>query len=282
MDAIAQLADLRLRQGRLEEAEALLSVMDDTRDLTLAAAGVRIARGEPAVAVGILQRRARLLGEHHIETAATLALLVEAHLGDDDLAAAREVAAGLRAVADAQDRGLARALAVVASARIAAAESRTGEAIEDFERALRHLADLHRPLDTARVRLELARLLATDRQQLAVAEATQALATFEHLGATADADAAAALLRELGAPSRSGPKKIGPITLREQDVLRLVGNGLTNPEIAQRLFISRKTASNHVSNILTKLGLRNRAELAAYAVTQPAGPPSQPLSKADY
>jgi DNA-binding CsgD family transcriptional regulator len=202
-------------------------------------------------------------------------MLVEAHLGEDDLAAAREVAAGLRAVADAQDRGPAKALAVVASARIAAAESRTDEAIDDFERALRHLADLHRPLDTARVRLELARLLVTDRHQLAVAEATQALATFEQLGATADADAAAALLRELGAPSRSGPKKIGPITLREQDVLRLVGNGLTNPEIAQRLFISRKTASNHVSNILTKLGLRNRAELAAYAMTQTAGPRSQ-------
>jgi DNA-binding NarL/FixJ family response regulator len=133
---------------------------------------------------------------------------------------------------------------------------------------LRRLAELHRPLDTARVRLELARLLAEPGQQLAIAEATRALATFEQLGAAADANAAAALLRQLGAPHRPGPKNLGLITEREQDVLRLVANGLSNPEIAERLYISRKTASNHVSNILTKLGLRNRTELAAYAAAQ--------------
>ena len=99
----------------------------------------------------------------------------------------------------------------------------------------------------------------------------QALATFERLGAAASANDAAALLRELGAPARTGRRTIDVLSEREQEVLALVAIGLPNPEIAQRLYISRKTAANHVSNILVKLGLRNRAELVAYAVAQPSG-----------
>ncbi len=49
-------------------------------------------------------------------------------------------------------------------------------------------------------------------------------------------------------------------------MLALLGEGLTNAEIAARLFISTKTAGNHVSNVLAKLNLRSRTEAAAYAV----------------
>ena len=92
-----------------------------------------------------------------------------------------------------------------------------------------------------------------------------ALSTFDEIGAVRDADIAASLLRELGATGRAGPKGLERLTKREREILALLGQGLTNAEIAARLFISTKTAAHHVSNVLAKLGVRNRSEAAAYA-----------------
>ncbi len=52
---------------------------------------------------------------------------------------------------------------------------------------------------------------------------------------------------------------------REDKVLALIGAGLTNAEIGQRLYISAKTAEHHVGRVLAKLGLRSRTEAAAHA-----------------
>ena len=56
------------------------------------------------------------------------------------------------------------------------------------------------------------------------------------------------------------------LSKREREVLDLLAEGLTNKELAERLFLARKTVEHHVHSILRKLGLRNRAEAAAYAV----------------
>lgn len=71
----------------------------------------------------------------------------------------------------------------------------------------------------------------------------------------------------------SAPKEA--ITEREREVLALVARGYTNKQIAEGLSMSEKTARNHVSHILEKLGLTRRSEAAAYAVEHNLVPPRQ-------
>jgi DNA-binding NarL/FixJ family response regulator len=123
-------------------------------------------------------------------------------------------------------------------------------------------------LEAAQARVSLARALVSHARAAAVVEARVALETFERLGAIRDADVAAALLRELGAPARSFPRGYGTLTRRETEVLSLLAEGCSNADIAERLYISRRTAEHHVARILSKLGLRNRAEAAAYALRE--------------
>ena len=273
-EALARLADLRLRQGRLEEAEALLPERGGGRAAARTAARLRLARGEPSVAAGLLERALEddgqpgIHGERHLRAAAALETLVAARLALGDQDAATEAAARLAELDGAGGQGQLAAMAAQAAARVAAAGGRPEEARRLLERALELFSGDDLPYETALARVELARALAGENPELAVAEARSALGTFERLGARSDADAADALLRSLGATGRTGPKRVGVLTRREQEVLRLVGLGLSNPEIAQRLFISRKTAAHHVSNVLAKLGVRNRAGAIAYATRQ--------------
>ena len=102
-------------------------------------------------------------------------------------------------------------------------------------------------------------------------EAQLALAAFERLGAARDADSAARLLRQLGTERRAWPRRHGALTKRETEVLSLLAAGLSNAEIAERLYISRRTAEHHVASILSKLGLRSRTQAAAYAVRGGSG-----------
>jgi DNA-binding CsgD family transcriptional regulator/tetratricopeptide (TPR) repeat protein len=67
----------------------------------------------------------------------------------------------------------------------------------------------------------------------------------------------------------AGPPPLSP---REREVARLVGQGLTNRQIAAALYISERTAQNHVQHILTKLGFANRSQIAVWSSAQPAPP----------
>ncbi len=63
------------------------------------------------------------------------------------------------------------------------------------------------------------------------------------------------------------------LTEREREVIALIARGYTNKQIAEKLFVSEKTARNHVSHILEKLGLARRSEAAAFAVEHKIVPP---------
>jgi DNA-binding NarL/FixJ family response regulator len=62
------------------------------------------------------------------------------------------------------------------------------------------------------------------------------------------------------------PMEVEELTERELEVLRELGLGLSNKEIAEKLFITEGTAKNHVSNIISKLGVRDRTQAAIFAV----------------
>jgi DNA-binding CsgD family transcriptional regulator len=124
--------------------------------------------------------------------------------------------------------------------------------------------------ETARTRWRLAEALAAaGRRDEAEREWEQARAVAEQLGAVPLRSALDSLARRarLGSqpPGHAGPGRLGALTAREQEVLRLLAEGRSNREIAAALFIAPKTASVHVSNILGKLGAASRTEAAAIA-----------------
>ncbi|HLA93769.1 MAG TPA: response regulator transcription factor [Actinomycetota bacterium] len=264
VDPAVKLAEVRLRQGRLEEAAALLEGREHLPEAVLPAAELDLARGEPALASARLLRRLNLVGREGMLGAPLLARLVEVQIAARDLDAARASSADLSKAADGSGHPMIAAYARMAEGRVAAAGDEP--AAEAFERAADRFGKLELGSEAARARLALAEALRDEQPKVALAEARSALEAFEALGAVVEADRAAALIRDLGGPARTGPKALGLLTKREREVLALLGEGLSNPEIAARLFISTKTAEHHVSNILAKLNLRTRTEAAALSV----------------
>ena len=261
---VAALAELRVRQGRLAEAEQLLSGREEHPSSLRALALLRIAEGRPQAAVSLLERGVLAAEGDAIRTTQQLAVLVDARLACGDLAAAREAAGQLRELATECGLRLTTAQAELTAARVARAAGDLDEAAKPASRALAAFLALAMPLDAGEARLELAHALAEKAPDAALDEARTALAGFRELGAARAADAASALLRQLGAGTAGRSQTSGVLTAREEEVLGLIALGMSNARIAETLVISEKTAGHHVSHILSKLGVSNRTEAAAY------------------
>ena len=269
--AIIRLADLRVRQGRLEEAGQLLKGLEQHPDAVRTQAAFHLARGDVALARDLLERATAGSDDEVAAVGASntvgplLALLVDVYLEEGSLEEAEQTAQRLRRIARAQHGSYLPAAAALAEGRICVASGR-GDARACLHSALDGFARAQLPMELARTRLEMAYASAERSPEVAIAEGKAALEEFERLDAARYADAAGALLRSLGAPIRTGPKGVGALTRREAEVLQLIGAGLSNSEIGDRLYITRKTVEHHVGNVLSKLGLRNRAEAVGYAL----------------
>jgi DNA-binding CsgD family transcriptional regulator len=276
--AVAHLADLRLDQGRVDEAADLLAPFEDWVTSCGPLSRVHRARGQLDLAAAVARRGVSEMVGDALRTAPLLALLVEVELDRGDHVEARAAADQLAALAARVDLPAVQAAADVADGRVRAATGDRAGARAAFAAAKARLVDGDSPMALAGVRTALAELLAADGDSAAaVAEARAALACFDRLGARPARDRVDALLRSLGDTARSRPRDaataVGALTRREREVLDAVARGQTNAEIAEDLFISPKTVEHHVGRVLSKLGVRSRAEAAALSVRAAAAGP---------
>ena len=265
-EALALLGNLRVIQGRVEEAQQLIAGYEQHAAVVPVLAAIRAVQGQFEVAEWLVRRRLDLLVANPLATVELRGLLVEIELRRGRFEEARFDADALFATAShlaipavsAQSHYLlGRALAGIGN----------DDAARELDWARTTFVELNMPYDAARSRLALARLTHAADKEAAAEEAKGALPTYEELGARPDADAAAAMLREWGVKAvRRGPNAIGSLTAREHEILALLGEGLSNREIAARLFITPKTVEHHVGHVLTKLDLKRRGEAAAFAV----------------
>ena len=161
--------------------------------------------------------------------------------------------------------GIAAIAAVAAHVRGLLEPSRTrlAEAVDLFERTPRRLELASAVEDVGRASI------ATDRDA-AVETLGHSLALYTEVGATWDARRVRSRLRELGVRRRLDTAEPetegwGALTASELSVARLVAEGLTNREVAERLFVSPHTVNSHLRHVFTKLGINSRVELARLA-----------------
>jgi DNA-binding NarL/FixJ family response regulator len=241
---LATIAELRRRQGRAADAEALLDRAGASAGAQLCRAGLALDRGDPAGAADLAERILRQLPPaRRLARAPALELLVRAQAADGAPGAAGAPLAGLRALATLAGTAPLRAGADLAAGVVAAAAGEHERARALLEDAVDAFERSGGAYDAAVARRELAATLAALGRPDAAARERDA------------ADRALAALRAGGADPA--------ITPREADVLDLLAEGLTNRQIAERLVLSEHTVHRHVANILRKLGAPSRAAAVA-------------------
>ena len=246
-----RLGQLRARQGDREEARGLFESALPASQAVVALGELELEAGDAQAAAEAADRVLRR-GERmsKLERFGALELLARARAGVGDIAAASEVAAELEREAERLTTPHMRARAALTTARVRLAAG----AHDDARRASEDAADLFStcaaPYDAACA-------------QLVLADALTALARPER--AAAEARAAGQAMAALTGRRTRQPAVGDELTARELEILRLVAQGQSDGEIADRLFLSPHTVHRHVANVRTKLRLPSRAAAVAYA-----------------
>jgi DNA-binding CsgD family transcriptional regulator len=140
-----------------------------------------------------------------------------------------------------------------------------GAAAEGFYlKALEHLAGSRLRPDLARAHLLYGEWLRRERRRTQAREQLRAaLGLFEQMGMEAFAARARRELRATGETARRRPAATGieQLTAHEAQIARLARDGLTNPEIGARLFLSPRTVQYHLGNVFAKVGISSRSQL---------------------
>lgn len=269
-EAAAFLADLRLGQGRVDDARAALEGHEAQAATLPVRAELHLASGEWQLAVSLVRRHLDELPATGPSGVRMREVLASALIELGRLDEASEAVSEVTQLEEGEVHTLVSAKALRLHGRVQLASGDAAGAISRLTRASDVFGRLGLPYEEARTQAVLAQALDEGREaEAAVEEAQRGLRTLDRLGAGAAADALAAWLRQRGqAPRRSTPRGRDLLSAREAEVVAEVASGRTNPEIAERLYISRRTVEHHVSSALSKLGLRNRADLAAWSARQ--------------
>jgi ATP/maltotriose-dependent transcriptional regulator MalT len=246
-EAFVGLAELRRRQGRTDEAHRMFAEVEHRPDGRLGCARVALDRSDYRTATNHAEQYLRQVGdEAKTQRVAGIEVLVRALAALGEEVRTRQALDELAAIADDVDTDPLRASALAAEGTAAAAAGGFDRAREVLEDAVTLYARSGMPYECARTRIELAEVLtSTGRTDEANRQSERATEVLEQLGVGSD--------RALANGESLG------LTRRELEVLALVAEGLTDPQIAERLVISEHTVHRHVSNILVKLSCSSRA-----------------------
>jgi len=270
-EALVRLAELRRRQGRLDEAAKIFDQVPPAGSGLLGRAELALDRGEARAAGEQAERYLRHVPEQNrTDRAAGLDVLVRALAEQRKWDRAQAALSELKTIANRIGGNSLRATTSYASGCVALGEGKTDPARQCFEDAVDLFHASCAPFEEARARIELARALGTlGRTETAAEEARSAIRLLSELPAVQEEGRARRVLEALSVERPAIGKQTGDetsgLTRRELEILRLVAEGLSNPRIGKRLFVSDHTVHRHLANILGKLGVSSRAAAVAQA-----------------